>query len=526
MTQAKMNQGRDARKPAWSLRDALDIAFRHKKTIAAFFSVVMVSTIVVTFVISPVYESEVKFLIRLGRENLAIDPSVSGPTASLNRDRESEVNSEVSIFTSRELAENVVDTLGEEAFIGPEHPEYSAGLKGYAKRMVDEAKGAAMTALTTMGLHTALPRREAAIGVVQKSLNVAAERRTNIISARFEASSPQLAHDTLELLMKAYFDRHIQVYSAQAKPAFFQDKAAQLREELVERERILADYQAKNGITSLPQQKEAMIQQVSGLEKELSETTATISGSKARMAALEKALSSAPKVRELSRTTGRTNTAADSLKTRLFELRVKETDLSTRYADSYQPLIDLREQIKELETDLAKEEDTRTEVTTGVDTNRQELELSLSTEEASMKESEAREEVLNAEIARQREALASLAELETELNGLTRDVDVAQAAYRQFMDNLQRAEASVALDLDKVSNVSVVQAATVTSDPVRPKRVINLAFGFVLAGIGSAGLVLLLELLDGVLRTKVDGERRLDVPVLIEISEREFEAVV
>jgi capsular polysaccharide biosynthesis protein len=151
--------------------------------------------------------------------------------------------------------------------------------------------------------------------------------------------------------------------------------------------------------------------------------------------------------------------------------------------------------------------------------------LNLRNEEAQLKDNEGRQEVLSSEVTRQRELLAALTEREVDMNTLARDVDLAQTAYRQFRDNLQRAESSAAMDLDKVSNVSVVQQATLSSDRIRPKRLMNIGFGFAAALAGGLALLLLLEFLDDTVRTREDAERRLDVPVLIEISEREFKAV-
>lgn len=88
------------------------------------------------------------------------------------------------------------------------------------------------------------------------------------------------------------------------------------------------------------------------------------------------------KTLELSRTTGVTNYAADALKEKLLDLRLRETDLAARYPESHRPLIDVRTQIKEAETTLENENETHTEVTTGVDETYQQVQLALVNERA------------------------------------------------------------------------------------------------------------------------------------------------
>ena len=51
-------------------------------------------------VISPVYESEAKLLIRVGRETVSLDPSVLGPTMNVLQERANEINSEIGIMKS------------------------------------------------------------------------------------------------------------------------------------------------------------------------------------------------------------------------------------------------------------------------------------------------------------------------------------------------------------------------------------------------------------------------------------------
>jgi uncharacterized protein involved in exopolysaccharide biosynthesis len=235
-------------------------------------------------------------------------------------------------------------------------------------------------------------------------------------------------------------------------------------------------------------------------------------------------LSAYPKTLELSRVSGRGNPAADTMKQRLQELRLMETQMASRYADTYRPLIDIREQIKQVEGALAKEQETRTEVTTGVDENRQALQLSLDTERAQLDAQTARKTALDGELAKVKEQLAALAAQEADFMQLQREVELAEKEYKGYRDNLQRARVSAALDMDKVSNVSVVQPATLPMGPAKPNKALNMGLGALLGLFGGVFLAFVVEFLDDSLNTTSKAEKRLGVPVLVALSEKEFDA--
>ena len=117
--QVLMNQIDDSNGyPQRSMRDFYAILFRHKWKVIVFFLAVMVTVTLGTFLTAEIYRSEAKLLVRFGRESVGLDPTATtGQTISIGQSRESEINSELEILKSRELAERVVDKIGPKAFL-------------------------------------------------------------------------------------------------------------------------------------------------------------------------------------------------------------------------------------------------------------------------------------------------------------------------------------------------------------------------------------------------------------------------
>jgi len=75
----------------------------------------MTVAIFISFTSPMVYQSQSLLYVRLGRENVRLDPTTTlGQASSITipNSRENEINSVVEILKSRAIAEKVVDALG------------------------------------------------------------------------------------------------------------------------------------------------------------------------------------------------------------------------------------------------------------------------------------------------------------------------------------------------------------------------------------------------------------------------------
>jgi len=504
-----------------SARDVVQVLFRRKWIIVVIFGGVSVAAATYALTAPPVYESEAKLLIRIGRENIAVDPSVvAGPmVGGVSQNRENEVNSELSILTSKLLAEQVVDTVGPESLLDKPH-ELSTKERIY--QIIQKVEVLPLTIMAMVSPQTPSPPRDRALKEVVENISVEVEKKTNIISVTFDAKDSETARKTLDALVEGYMDRHIKVHQSQASPQFFEDKAAELQKELSQREKERDEYRLSHGISSIEKQKETLLAQLSSMDSERSTAEADVEASEAKVAALERALRGKSATLVTSETSGIPNATSEKLKSDLTDLKMKETDMSARYPDSYRPLAELRAQIKQAEAMVKKEQTSLTTVTKGLDPNHQQLQLQLDTERAMRDSQKARAEKIVTELKRVQEKLDELTSLEAEATRLDRDVEVADQEYREYREGLQRARINNAMDLGKVSNVSIVQPATASTVPVRPQKARILALGLFLGLFGGVFCAFVREYMDDTLHNKEDAEAKLGVPVLAIITNKEF----
>lgn len=74
----------------------------------------------------------------------------------------------------------------------------------------------------------------------------------------------------------------------------------------------------------------------------------------------------------------------------------------------------------------------------------------------------------------------------------------------------------------KVDNVSTIDPAITTENPVKPNKIMNIAIAGVLGAMVSVGLVFVLEFLDRTYKTPTDIERHLGLPIIGAIPDMEL----
>ena len=159
-----------------TLRDAGRILFRHKRKALAFMVMVVSLVTLVTLLTPKVYRSQGKLLVKLGRENVGIDPTVTlgqSSTVSPPLSREDEINSLVEILRSRAVIEGVVKTLTPE------------------------------TILANKSSSSSRTPHEQAVLLLQEDLGVGAASKSNVLDVSFDHEDKELSrrvvHETVHV---------------------------------------------------------------------------------------------------------------------------------------------------------------------------------------------------------------------------------------------------------------------------------------------------------------------------------------
>ena len=513
--------------PQRSLRDFYYILFRHKWKGIIVFLAVMVTVTLGTFLVAETYRAEAKILVKIGRENVTLDPTATiGQVIQPVQTRESEINSEVDILKSRELAEKAVDDIGTEKFLNPPEDENLANgssgakipeWKRALKRNGQAAIGVAVGFLENIGIIFPLDDREKAVLGMMKSLEIETQKNINTLSLAYDAESPKFAKAVLSRLIEFYLDKHMIAYRTPGSYGFFDQQSGDLRAQLAKTEGELKSLKNRTGVASLDEQRKIILTRIGTLQQESEAALADLAASQAKVAEFKQKLAGVSPTLVTQETKSSSVHGVELMRPRLYELKLKEQELLSKYAETSIPVKEVRRQITEAEALLAKEDPTRTDVTTGINTTHQQLHLVLLTETANLSSLEAKSRVVDRQLADARREAQGINETEVEMVTLQRELAIQDSKYRKYTESREQARIDQALEMNKISNISVVQQPTASLKPVKPRKALNLALGFFLGIFGGLGLVFFSEYLDHSIKTPEDVEEKLQLQLLASI---------
>lgn len=152
-----------------------------------------------------------------------------------------------------------------------------------------------------------------------------------------------------------------------------------------------------------------------------------------------------------------------------------------------------------------------------VETLRKTLQPTLPVEQANISSLQAKVETQKRQLAEALEGLKALNESEIRITRLEREISMEETNYRKYSESLEQARIDHALEAGNISNISVVQPATVPIKSIRPRKLLNLALGVFLGVLGAIGLAFVCEYLDHSIRTPEQIEEKLQLPALASI---------
>lgn len=286
-------------------RDVARVLFRHWRKMALFFCGTIALTLLVIALYPRSYSSEAKLLLRIGRESVALDPTATtGETIMLQKTQADEVNSALSILSSRTVLEQAVEKVGASRIL-EDLPSTPAGAPETAQSvgMIRQSLGqlSGLVGKLMVALHLSDPGTDLDLAVrrLQGGVTVFAPKESTVISVTYSAASPQLAHDVVEAVTNAFLEEHVRLSQSEGSLAFFSAQVESLHQELTAAQAELRDKKNAFKLTS----------------------------SANRQSILE-----------------RTN---EALRQQLYELELQESELKSRYTDAYPPLKEIRRQREE-----------------------------------------------------------------------------------------------------------------------------------------------------------------------------------
>ena len=379
------------------------------------------------------YTAEASLLLRLGREYMYTPETgdAAGRTP-LAYDREQTIQSETRILLSQDVLEAAVRKVGA-AKLYP----------GVAKEGVP-------------------PEAQAGQAVLQlgKAMDAELLKGTNLMQVQLKHADPQVAAAALSAVIDAYLQKRQAVFaSATGKAAQTEYQAQSQRLQGIEAH--MAAFKQAHGFVSLHEEQSLLLNQRSALQAKEAELTLNQAQSAGRASAIQGRLKQVPAEVTLSNETQRSDAAENALKL-LMDLKLKERDVSSKFADTEPAVQDVRQDIALTQSHLkALRADPPRAVRVGRSPVRDAAETDLEHTLADQSQAHAGHATIKQRLAQIEQRLKTLSATEQAWQALERDRRLAEIDYEAAAKRLRDERVNTDLDRQRQSNVSMVQAPRV-----------------------------------------------------------------
>ena len=505
------------------LSDIRRAVARHKIRSVLTFLVVLIVAVAASFLVPKAFHSESKLLVRLGKENATLDPTVTmsqDTVVAVPASRDNELNSVAEVLKSRNIAEKVVDVLGAE-FILAKAPKLggseSSSEQTKLQQVVDRfasvlARGKAL--LKQLDGSPTIGSRDLAISELLSQYTVTPGRRSDVLQIDCKGPTPQWAQKVLTTLVDVYVDEYIQLNRPNRHLDFFTAQADRTKRELLVKQEELRDLKTMTEMVAVPEQRVTLSGRVNRLQEDFLQWDTACKAAQSRIDALQKELAELPAEEIETATSGIGNEGSDLMRSQLYQLEVKKEEAAAKYTSDHPALKAIDDQLRTSRALASSQDATRTHVVKGRNRLYQETQLALLQEQPIMASAIAKREAAREQLVALHADLKKFNEYDLQIAGLEREVELRQTAYRKYASGMEQTKIDQALITQRISNIGIAEPATFEPEAVFPRKSYFMAAG-VLAGIlASVVVALWADARDHSLRSPEDVERRLGLEVL------------
>ena len=315
-----------------------------------------------------------------------------------------------------------------------------------------------------------------------------------------------MAQKVVSTLTDLYLSEHARLYRTPGTLEFLETETNRVRDELARNEEQLRDLRKNTGLASTETQRTVLVERIAKLEEELLTTEASLASGTAEARLLRESFDGLDKIQVTGNGSTLASTAADDVRRQLYNLQLREQQLLSRSTENHVEVIEVRREIAGAQALLRRQ-----------DAPAESAQESLVRREPILQALRSKAGAVQGQLDAARVELASFSENEYTIAKLQREIDLLDANYRKYSDNLEQARIDHSLESRRMSNINVVQPASFNPRPDSPQKALLLVFGLAFAVAPSVGVSALRELLDHSLKTPEEIERKLDLPTLVAI---------
>ena len=470
--------------PHLSLRTVIETCIRKKRLLMTVFLLCIAVTMAAIYLLPPKYQATMSILVQTARETPPVSSEPDKVVQITPTVTEEQVNSEMELLHSRDLLTEVVDKTQGSSRMSPEE-------------------------------------KEKAIRGLGKALVVSVVRNSNVLAVSYTDSSPEKAQKVLQLVADAYLAKHLNLSHPSGTFGFFKGQADQAHKLLTDAQQQLSDLKAREGLTSLDDEKAALFKQINSDDANLTQIQGLIEENAGLAGAAHTEMSDTAQRIPTQVRSVPNQYSVEQLNTMLAQLTNQRIGLLSKFTPNDRFVKEVDDQIANVRKNLAAVEGTAVqENTTDVNPVHQELQQTFAKSRVALKGLEAHKTVVAAEKAQLQDQLSTLEKQTAEYDTLQNQVTEDQRNYDLYAQKRDQAQIDEAMDKERFLNVAIADAPSASMVAIQPRPKLYLTLGLFTAFFLSIGSSLLAEMSRDTFYTPAELERALGLPTLATVPRK------
>ncbi len=469
--------------PPISLRNILSVVFKRKRIILTFFITVVSVVTIGSLIMSKIYQAQSKLLL---------EKEIDSEKAMLFRMNVSQgysnydfINSEIEILNSYPIAARVVERF---------------------KSQLNEEETAPLSD------EEIIQKFEKTVAQFREKIEIENPKNSTILIIRYENKDPELASEIVNNFVNTYITYRSEISSESDTYEFFEEQMNLADQKLRGLEQRQADFKEQKDVGSPETQRSILMTRITDYEQSLTAVQTKRIGKQAKLAVIKDQVNKGASISipstEASDSPSRQKHIA-KIKGDLLDMEIRKEQLLQKFTPQYKEVVNLEKEIAATKSMIEKE-------------IRQIVHL----EETSVRALRAEERVLKQQIERIKNDIRDLAQKEFEYNQISRGIDDEREIYSMLLK--QREEARLSLARLKMGiKIKVISPAVTPTEPVKPKKRLNVLLAIFLGIFGGMGLAFFIDYFDHTISTPDELERHTGISALgsvREIKMPEFES--
>ncbi|HVV28473.1 MAG TPA: Wzz/FepE/Etk N-terminal domain-containing protein [Rhizomicrobium sp.] len=478
------------------LIDILAAIHRNRKLALLVGALAALAVIVVTFFITPLYQSTASVMLDTRREQVV---DLQAVLSNLPSDT-FVVDSEVQVLQSPALARRVIAKLHLD-----QDPEFNAALRPQTifTIPVTAAKNAFHAMCVWVGIvpatdvNGAARREESVAEAFEKNLTITRQGLTYVINITFWSQDAAKAVRIANAVAETYLEQQkaVKADATRAANVLIEKHVHELQQQVFKAEQAVADYKSKNGLLNAVGAP-LTEQEISALNTQMATAQAEEAEQAGKLTAAQEQLA-----RGGSDAVGQaaSSDTIRQLRAQEAELITQEADMAKRYGPKHPALIKVHEQLTALDSAIKSE-----------------IHRIISGQQAEADAAASRAASLRASIEQDRKILALNNAAGVKLAELERDATAVRGVYESFLNRLKQTSAQEDL---QDADAQIVSPATIPLKPSSPSWLLAAAAAVVFSLISAAAAIMLREFLDRGVRSPEEAEAAVGLPVIATIPQ-------